>query len=351
MPKKFSDISTQTRRNLIKRILKQAPQGGLTITEIFEIFSKEHGHETTRKTVERDLDYLSESQGVYVVDEKATVKCFAISEDYAEELEITITEEHLQIINLALGLLSKLGPVALSRLVSDTENSLVETLPEELKKDFENFKSLQAIQSSTAGKAILKDGDDLKNVLLALRKGKMIRGEYFSKHRGVSEERDLGPIFMELFGGSPYLLAEDIHDPENPIKRFKLSRLSDVSVEKKPYTPPEKSDCERFLSSFAGVGGDEAKIEHIQIWGSPKMAEHFEEIELHPSQKLTKLSEDEYLLEFRMPLAYHFIRYMAGFGGEIYQMDPSELFFKVRKIWTKGLESFGMEIRRQEKID
>ena len=112
MPKKFSDISTQTRRNLIKRILKQAPQGGLTITEIFEIFSKEHGHETTRKTVERDLDYLSESQGVYVVDEKATVKCFAISEDYAEELEITITEEHLQIINLALGLLSKLGPVA-----------------------------------------------------------------------------------------------------------------------------------------------------------------------------------------------------------------------------------------------
>lgn len=346
MPKKYSDISAQARRNLIKRIIKQAPHGGFTITEIFDIFSKEHGHDASRKTIERDIEYLAQDQGVYLTNEEEATKRYAISPDYAEQIEITISEEHLQILNLALGLLGKLGPQALSRIVSETENALVETLPEDQKQDFENFKTLQAIQSSTAGKAILKEGEDLKNVLLALRKGKMIKGQYFSKHRGVIEERDLGPIFIELFGGSPYLLAEDIHDEENPIKRFKLSRLSEVSIEKVPYTPPDKSECERFLNSFAGVGGNEMAIEHIQIWGSPKMAEHFEEIELHPSQKLSKVSEEEHLLEFKMPLSYHLVRYFAGFGGEIHQIEPSELYFKVRKIWMKGVEVFGMKISR-----
>lgn len=342
MPIKFSDISTQSRRNLIKRILKQAPDDGLSITEIHEIYSKEHGHDSSRKTIERDIEFLSKDNGVYVVDENAATKLYAIAPDYAEELEITITEEHLQILNLSLGLLGKLGPKALTRIVADTENALVETLPKELKKDFENFKSLQTIQASLAGKAILEESQDLTNVLLALRKGRMIEGEYFSKHRGMIEKRKLGPIFIELFGGSPYLLAEDPEDKETPIKRFKLSRLKKTEILKEKYTPPERHECEPYFNSFAGVGGASTEEVDIKVWGTTKLADYFSEIELHPSQKLTPLEDGRFLLEFKMPLAYHFIRCLAGFGGEITYMEPTELKYKVRAIWKKGAEACGM---------
>lgn len=345
MPRKNSDLSTQTRRNLIKRILKQAPEDGYSVTEIYEIFTKEPDQQTSRKTVERDIEYLSQDHGVYVINEEASTKHYAISEDYAENLEITVSEEHLQIINLALGLLSKLGPASLSRIAADTENALVETLPTELKNDFENFKTLQSIQSSLAGKAILENDKDLGTVLLALRKGRMIEGDYFSKHRGVTERRELGPIFIELFGGAPYLLAEDPDDKENPIKRFKLSRLSDTKILSTRYTPPEKEECEHYLNSFAGVGGEKNEITKIQITGNRKLAEHFEEFELHPSQSVTKLSEEEYLLEFEMPLSYPFFRYMAGFGGYISHIEPIEAMRQIRAIWRKGAESMGLEVQ------
>lgn len=346
---KFS-ASTQTRRNFIVRLLKNAPEGGLTNTEIYKRVLEEFGeNEASRKTIDRDLkDYLSIHSGVYVVDEKAGTKRYEISPDYAETLEITINEEHLQAINLALGLLSKLGPKGLSHIVTDAENALVATLPKDLKRDFENFKEMQLIAPSLAGKAIVENAEIIPLILTALRKKKMIECEYFSKGRGALEMREIGPAFLELFGGSPYLLAEDPSD-KNKLKRFKLSRMGKVKILNQRYTSPEKEDCAKHLDSFAGVGGLETEVFNVQIKGNVKLYEHFLEIQLHPSQKLTLVSKDECLLEFMIPESYPFYRYLAGLGGWITSIEPRDVMWQVRAIWRKGVESMGMGVTQAER--
>jgi len=342
MPKKKSDLDSQTRRNLLKRILRMAPEGGLTISEIFERFEKNNQGEASRKTIERDLDdHLCINGGAYIFNEGDGIKQYAISPDYSESIELTIEENHLQIINLALALLSKLGPKGLSNLVTETENALLETLPKNLKEDFEKNKELQLIAPSLAGKAVVQNGEIIPSILAALRKGKMIECEYFSKGRGALETRELGPAFLELFGGAPYLLAED-PDDDNKLKRFKLSRMGKVKILDKPYTAPEKEECAKHLDSFAGVGGEETEIFQIEIEGNIKLYEHFLEIELHPSQKIIKINEEKCLVQFEMPESYPFYRYIAGLGGWITHIEPKEVMWQVRAIWRKGAESMGI---------
>ena len=58
MPKKMSSVSIQTRRNFIIRILKNAPEGGLCATEIFERIKKEvlnGGDEKVKNLVDSDV--------------------------------------------------------------------------------------------------------------------------------------------------------------------------------------------------------------------------------------------------------------------------------------------------------
>ena len=349
MPKKSSSISVQTRRNFIVHYLKNAPSGGYSVTEIHEAFINHHADKIDRKTIERDLDnHLCLYQGVYLVDENSPTKMYAISKDYVENMEVTINEENLQIINLALGLLAKLGPKEITGMVADVENALLETLPKELKNDFEKFKELQSISPSNAGKAIVKNGDILKPILTALRKGRTIECEYFSKGRGAIETREIGPAFIELFGGEPYLLAEDPTE-DHKIKRFKLSRMGKVKVLDTPCTGPDKCDCAAVINSYGGVGGADNEIFNITINGNEKLAEHFEEIELHPSQKLTKHEDGSCTVEFKMPESYPFYRYMAGLGKWITRIEPIDVMRQVRAIWRDGAKNMGLVVEWPER--
>ncbi len=349
MPKKSSRINIQTRRNFIIHYLRHAPSEGFGVTEIHEAFVKKYDDKIDRKTIERDLDdHLCLNHGVYIVDEKSPTKKYTISSDYAENMEVTINEENLQVINLALGLLSKLGPRELSSMVADVENALLETLPDELKEDFENFKELQSISPSNAGKAIVKNGQILKPILTALRKGRTIECEYFSKGRGAIETREIAPVFIELFGGEPYLLAEDPTE-DYKIKRFKLTRMDKVKILDHKCTGPEKENCTALLNSYAGVGGEGTQIFDVVVNGNEQLLEHFEGIELHPTQKVTKHADGSCTIEFKMPESYPFYRYLAGLGKWITRIEPIDVMRQVRAIWKDGAKNMGLIVEWPER--
>lgn len=345
---KRKELTPEARRNFIRQILFNAPEEGLTTTEIHKRLCDSYGETAVRKTTERAIDHLSETDAVYQMNAENGINRFAIKKSYSKKFEFTINEEQLQIMALALGLLQHLGPNALSLMAKETESVFLESLPDELKKDFEVIKGLQSISSSIAGKSIVEKGENIPIILAALRKGRMIECEYYSKGRGALEARELGPAFIELFGGSPYLLAEDPHD-ENKLKRFKLSRMDKVKILETRYTAPEKDECLRHLNSFEGVGGNESEIFNIVIKGTEKLAEHFEEFQLHPSQILTKHADTSCTLEFRMPESFPFYRYMAGFGGWITEIEPKEVMWQIRAIWRKGTESMGFIVDWQNK--
>lgn len=367
MPKKQSSLSAHNRRNILKKILRHATDEGFSSKEIFDLFTAQTNEIVDQRTIVRDLEYLSTHDGAYVIDEKVTPKKYIISKDYVDNISISISEENLQIINLALGLLNFLGPKSLTNLISSTENAIVNSLPKNLQKEFLQFKSLQSVGPSNAGKAVHDNENDLKNVLFALRKGRMIEGIYDSKHSGTKLNRKFGPIMIVLFGGAPYLLVEDYSDKESPFKRIKLSRFTNTKVLDERYTAPENGqeiDYKLFNNSFAGVGGDKDTIEHIKIYGNEKLFEHFESFILHPSQKLTilhnsvdnkinnesdntnnKTQNFKCLLEFNMPISYPFVRYLAGLGGMINKIEPIIIRRYVRSIWKNGAEAFGLIVK------
>jgi len=258
--------------------------------------------------------------------------------------EFSLNENQLQILNVAMGLLNKLAPSCLQEVIKETEMAITKSLPGPIQNNFEKFVELQKESSSFSEKAIV-DKETMKAILSALRQGRYIECDYFSKARGAIETRELGPAYVELFEGAPYLLAED-PDDENKLKRFKLSRMEKVSVLTRNYKSPGKEICLESLDSMNAMENEENEIFKIEIEGNKKLYEHFREVELHSSQKLTKINEDKCLLQFEMPESYAFFRYMAGFGGWISHIEPKDVMWQIRAIWRKGTENMGLRVER-----
>ncbi len=333
------EVSSQSRRNLIKRLLKMAPSDGHTISEIYNLIINTHEIKCDRKTIERDIKQNIE--GVIQVNEnKQGTARYALDQNWHDNFEINISEKNLQVISLAMGLLRQQAPNQLSSLIVDAENALFQHLPKDLQQKFEQFKELQSVQSSLAGKAVLKNDNLLEPILKALRTGYAIEVDYYSKHRDCEERREIGPVFLELFAGTPYLLAQDLRMKEETLKRFKLSRMKNIKILDQRYIGPDKEKCIPYLNSFSGVGGTNNSVMEVIINGDDMFGEYFSEIEIHPSQQLTKIKDNNWELKLSLPLAYYFIRYIAGFGEHIHSMYPSELFFKVKAIWKYGLSKF-----------
>lgn len=359
MPKR--EITKQQRMNIVHRILRLAPEEGFSSKDVLDRYLAQGNEEVDIRTIKRDLLELchqgmvlitSQDDDVDEVKGDNTQKRFAIDEYANEDLVLKINEGNLQTLLLALSLLKKLGPKGIEKKVVDTENVICSCLTEDLQKKANEIQEMQAIQASGPGKDLSPNDEDIHNVMLALRKKRIIEGIYDSKNSG-KRKREFGPISLELFGGTPYVIVEDFaeENQDERYKRIKVSRFTETKVLKnKNYTAPERSKLEEFFkSSFAGVGGKNSQIQHIVIKGNEKLAEHFSGIELHPSQKLTVISDNECEVTFDMAESYPFYRYVAGLGKWITRIEPIDVMRQVRAIWRDGAKNMGLVVEWPER--
>ncbi|MBF0312771.1 MAG: WYL domain-containing protein [Oligoflexia bacterium] len=346
MPRKRNNkISPHLRRQRILQLLERAPDEGFSCTEIYTQL-KYAGFDFERKTFERDIDDLSNEHAIY--EEGHMPTRYLLRKGYRPKYDIRLNDEQIQTLTIALGLLKKLGPTHFSSLVTEIETTLISSLPEHLGLEFDRFLLLQLVQDSLPGKATLKSSENLVITLTALRKSQTFSCQYESQNPSSPEKdpsriRNFGPIILEMVAGSPYLLVQDLD--ESPastkisIKRLRISRVHNAKLSGNAFKAPPPKVYKQFLDSFEAVGGNNNKPINISIICSEKLCKYLQDHELHPSQKILPLEDDQYSIEWKMPLNYRMARMLAGFGGDLYKIRPTELKRWVANLWNFGTKS------------
>ena len=320
------------RHNLISDLLRRSDP--MSVTEIMNRLNTQHGTSFNRKMIDRDVRDMSVSFSI--IDDEQKPARFSIDKAMDKrEVSLSLTEEHLQILSLALTSLKAFS--SLNAKSIETENAILACLPEDLKLRMRASEHSWVLQPAQGG--VRKDltGDTIEAILYALRKGCALRGVYASKGEGAKKARWIAPVRVEISGNGLSLLARDLESPGKEIKRWVPARFEKVKVDLEHQEPTvSMKELKPFISTLGAFGGPSQTPEAITLRVGSSVGEHLMEVEYHPTQKVKRIGDKSYVVTMKVPIGWPLIRLVASFGGDMEDIQPAELKERVNDIWAGG---------------
>lgn len=330
---RMKTITKSARQALLRRWLCQATEtSALSITDLHERLKNE-GHESTRKTIERDVEDLSLS---YPLSEVASnPKRFYFEAGFKLEYELSLTEPHLQTLILSLQAMHQFSSQGLKELCAETELSLLKHLPRPLAREFSRLKALGNASPTVLGEDAEGETPSLDVVLTCLRRGLGFRCTYQgSQSKDPTRLRTFAPLKLHFAGGL-YLFAYDVENGD--LRMLKVSRIRSATLTN------EKVNFKRVLdidltNSFGGYGKGEEPVIAYAVYGTEALAKRFREQRIHPSQRIEVIGKNQFRITFRLHDSNEVPRFLSQFGDLIYKIEPESVYEQVKEIWSRGLE-------------
>ena len=343
MSRNSGGVSAQARRNAIIQLIKTCrdEHSAKSVTEVADYLNRKYSWDFQRKTYERDLTTDSIPGLCSTEDRPAR---FYFPEAFDPHFPLPVGEQDIQTLAIALAYLRAASPKLMGQLASSCENGLRSRMPTELNRALKLFTDHIRLQWGFAGRATIDDIESFSLILMAMRRGLAIQCKYASP-RDKSPQwkkdrvRSFGIVCLEVGDVQPTFLVEDLDEagPKKQFKRLMLSRMRGVSVTAKSYALPSAHETKKFEDSYANVGGDHDEEIDILIEGDREISTFFSERQIHPSQKLTKLSENKFRVEFRMGVRGVF-RLFAGYPGHLTRVEPATLRKGLIESWKRGAQ-------------
>jgi len=329
--------AANTRRLKVFTLLRRLEEASaMSAREIHE-YINELGFEYTQKTIERDLEYLSLERGVIATEEFPRRYYAEGSFDFKQELILDFSV--VETIHIALQNLKETSHEYFEDHINKAEIALEESLSPDLNDHLRGVRHKYHFDYGLTGRPCPSNKDDIKRILLALRKEQIIycvNDSPYKENKKSKVMKKLAPLYFILSAGMPYLIAKDLEDDSVAFKRYRLTRLSQVKLG--DVFDIFDYEVEYRPSDF--VGGWKGESQEIKIHADERVGTFFTEKVLHPSQSIEKLNDNEYLISFKAPLSDELVRILAGFGGGILHISPEPLLDKIEEIWHSGRKVF-----------
>lgn len=328
----MGNITKQRRHEIIFQILKGRDiSSALSATEIHSKVNNE-GIEINLRTIRRDLEELSKSHGLSS-DEGRPEKYFPYK-DFQFKYDLQLNENTLQVLMIALNNLKQTSHEYFENLALEAETTILNSLDSKLAQELRDSKEKYQFNYATEGRPISKNIKDFENLMFALRESRIITCKNNSPYKDKeynSRIRNFAPHKFILNSGTPYLIVEDLDD--GMFKNIRATRVTDVNVSSDKFSPKNVKHFIHIKEQFGGWGGLQKDAVEVTVICDKGFATYFEEKIIHPSQNLTKLSNNKYKLKLNCALSTELIRFFAGFGEHIESISPKELKNQIIEIY------------------
>jgi len=301
-------------------ILEGAPQG-LNVGELTSRVN-ERGHETSKRTVYRDLEALNaagfalfpkgdaEENGTRWILEKLTKV-----NDY-----FLLSARELIALYLARGVLSPLKDTPFYQDLDSIFKKIDGKLGTKAKELFAEIGTDFCFEPGPRwGLGI--DPDVLETVRAASAERQKLELTYASASSQDKRKRTLGPHFLYFAKGSLYLVAEDLDDQQTKI--FSLPRISEAVMLDEPFDGKAIDPEEYFKASFGVYRG--VTPVHVRVSFSAEIAPYVKERRWHESQSIVAKSNGSIILSLDVGLTPEFIQWITGFGSLVQVLEPNTL--------------------------
>ncbi len=327
--------NTARRQYILQMLRGKNDETALEVKDIL-IRIQNDGHHVHMRTIRRDIEFLSRDYGV--AETKSYPKRYYVSNDFQFHHQLQFNEKQLNILLIALNNLRHTSHHYFENYLCEVEALILGSLPNVTVDCLTEVKKRYHFDYSIMGKPSDSNLQDFEAIVDAINKRKVIECKNNSPYKDQTyndQVRKLAPLAFVLSANIPYVLCFDL--VAKKIKRFRVNRLSEITLSKDELPAMGDIDFSHYASSIGGWGNEREEGVAIRVECDSVMAHHFLEKKIHHSQSLTKIDDESYGLSFHCALSNELVRIIASFGAHINSIEPAELEEKVRNIWESGI--------------
>jgi len=281
-------------------------------------------HETSSKTIQRDIDYLRDFLHA-PIEYESSKRGYYYSEPNYKLPALSINESDLFAICIAQKLLKQYEntPIygKLQSVFEKIEASLpdkVAVLPSILEKRVSFFQEPRTYINP----------EIWEKVFGALRESRVLKMQYQVPGHAAPSEREVDPYHVVSYQGEWYLIGY-CHFRKK-ILTFAISRIKNSEVLNTHFEIPRDFDFEKFTGSHFGIywGDKEYKV---KIKFSPEIAPLIKERTWHPTQQIKENRDGSSILFLKTNYLLEVKRWVLSWGSGAVVIGPKNLRLELRQ--------------------
>lgn len=318
----------------LPKIIKEVESGRYpNCTSLAEKF------EVSTKTIQRDMEYLRDRQGLPLEYDR-THHGYHFTSEIGHLDQLSLSVEDVGALFLARQVMEPIRGTRLANALATSFSKLTRKL--EGKVDL-RWQELEAVYSSQSSGAIEADLELFGTLAEAVIEQRVLQFSYRSKGQARRTRRTVNPHHVTQVNGGWYLVA---YDPaKEGFRVYTMSRLIGAKVLPEKFERRADFDPNDFFKDSLGIwneGGQSQQPVELVVRVSGWLVRLVEDRKWHPSQTVKLLSDDGSLAEVRMKLS-HLIEaknLVLGWGAAAEVIKPKALREVMREEVEKMSELY-----------
>jgi predicted DNA-binding transcriptional regulator YafY len=307
---------------------------------------KSEGFEVTQRTLQRDLEVLSQYFPIYSeTDTKPYLwrwSGLGINRTHIDSLSLT---DALSLMLVEKSLQQLLPPSMQRHLQHNFEHSrrLLNTLKD---SNSENdnaqwFEKVASVMPDSGFKPPSIDDGLLTEIQGALLKDQTIVVSYLKTKNTTAVEYSLMPLALVQRGHVLYVIAQDITKGANTaqIKRFAMHRFQTVNRIHEQGIRPQNFNLQQYLQDGAMQFGNGDKLA-LKAIVSEELAFYLNESPMSDDMKINQSEDGSYQLSATVINGWQLNWWLRGQGANIEVVEPQELRTRMRDNLRKTLAAY-----------
>jgi len=235
---------------------------------------------------------------------------------------IPVSEEDLQGLEMAIGLLEHFKDIPAIKIFEDAISRLASTV--KMSRDKNQTGNILLLDRPKLYKGI----EFMQDIVDAIRQKKELRIRYQPFTKTEAKKHTVYPYFIKEYNGRMYLIGKDIHPSKEPkFLTFSFDRMLDV-IKMNHTFREEELDKENYFKAAIGISLTDAAPEKIELLFNPIQAQYLKSQPIHHSQIIKKDTATQFCIGLELVINYELIAMLLSFGDSMQVIKPKSLATK-----------------------
>jgi len=311
----MSDVSQVERQLYILSMLSESRRG-FTIEEILNNLRK-IGVDVSRKTIERDIDYITKNFFVY--EEEKNGKTVYLANKYSVQ-HVAFSISELYSLHFAREVISSYRGLDVGATAAKIIERIIASAPRINKAYLNTLNNLIKVNVSGINLECELNSEYLELLKEAIEESKCVQLEYYSFNNDEMTERVFEPYLLEIYEGCWHVVGHC--RLRKNFRDFRVSRIKSLNLTNECFIRP-KNFYEKYKKNrFDKLSGEE-KV-NLRLLFTGQAARFIEEYE-YSKADLLKRDVDGLFFERTVAMTPEILKWVLSFGAEVKVLEPATL--------------------------
>jgi len=293
--------------------------------------------EVSRRTVERDIEYLRDFFYAPIVYDHTRRGYRYENPDFSLDAPaLKLTEGEFVAVFVAHRLLSEVKGFPGRELCVRAMTKLAALLPSAIPERAEEIDKV--ISFAVPGLR----GDESKvehlcaRICEAIQLRRTIQVDYYSASRKKENSRCIDPYHLRYYQGAWYLVG--YCHTRGEVRIFAVDRIRALDITDRTFEPQPGFSLERYFGNVWRLERGEPLA--AVVWFDADVAQYIKERQWHPTQQITENEDGSVTASYQVDGSGEFKRWLLGFGSRAKALKPPELVDEMKQEAAKMLELY-----------